>query len=94
MGGKVADGLAGVSPVSIKRQVGEFLATRLNVLRHVRDVMANSQDRQKETADAKSRGCIDSYEVDDQVLLNAKSLPTNIVSAVFKKSCVRASLDP
>ena len=35
-----------------------------------------------EQADAKGRGCIDSYEVGDQVLLNAKNLPTNVVSAV------------
>ena len=83
-GGEVADRLADVSPASVKRQVGEFLATRLNVLRHVRDVMADSQDRQKANADANGRGCIDSYEVGDQVLLNAKNLPTNIVSAVFK----------
>ena len=83
-GGEVADRLADVSPASVKRQVGEFLATRLNVLRHVRDVMADSQDRQKANADANGRGCIDSYEVGDQVLLNAKNLPTNIVSTVFK----------
>ena len=37
----------------------------------------------KESADAKSRGCIDSHEVGDQVLLNAKNLPTNVVFAVF-----------
>ena len=45
--------------------------------------MADSQDRQKANADANGRGCIDSYEVGDQVLLNAKNLPTNVVSAVF-----------
>ena len=44
-GGELADRLAGVIPASVKRQVSEFLATRLNVLRHVRDVMADSQDR-------------------------------------------------
>ena len=46
--------------------------------------MAESQDKQKETADAKSRDCIISYEVGEQVLLNAKTLPTKVVSAVFK----------
>ena len=35
---EVADRLADVSPASVKRQVGEFLLTQLNVLRHVRDV--------------------------------------------------------
>ena len=83
-GGEVADRLADVSPATVKQQVGEFLATRLNVLRHVRDAMADSQDRQKEQADAKGRSCIESYEVGDQVLLNAKNIPTKVVSAVFK----------
>ena len=68
-----------------------FLTTRLNVLRHVRDAMADSQDKEKEQTDAKSRSCFESYEVGDQVLLNAKNLPTtNVVSAVFKtKLCPR-----
>ena len=57
---------------------------RLKVLRHVRDAMAGSQDKQKEQADAKGRSCIESYEIGDQVLLNAKNLPKNVVSAVFK----------
>ena len=39
----------------------------------VLDAMADSQDKQKELADAKLRGCIDSYEVEDQVLLNTKT---------------------
>ena len=46
--------------------------------------MADSQDKQKEQADSKERGCIVSYEVGDQVLLNAKSLSTNVVAAVCK----------
>jgi hypothetical protein len=46
--------------------------------------MANSQDKQKEQADAKGRGNVESYEVGDLVLLNAKNLPTHAVSAVFK----------
>ena len=46
--------------------------------------MASSQDKQKEQVDAKGRGCIESYEVGDKVLLNAKNLPTIVVSAVFK----------
>jgi hypothetical protein len=83
-GGEVADRLADISPITVQKQVSEFLATRLNVLRHVRDALADSQDKQKEQADAKGRGCIESYEVGDLVLLNAKNLPTKVVSAVFK----------
>ena len=73
LGGKVADRLADVSPASVKRQVSEFFATRLNVLRHMRDATADSQDRQKEHADANDRGFIDDYEVGDQVLHKAKT---------------------
>ncbi|CAI5737343.1 unnamed protein product [Peronospora farinosa] len=74
-GGEVADRLADVSPNTVKKQVNAFLATRLNVLRHVQDAMADSQDKQKEYADAKGRGCINDYEVGDQVLINVKNLP-------------------
>ena len=55
-----------------------------SVLRHVRDAMADIQNKQKEQADTEGRGCIDSYEVGDQALLIAKNLPTNLVSFVFK----------
>ena len=50
----------------------------------MRDTLAGSHHKQKAQAYAKGRGCIDSYEVGDQVLLNAKNLPTSVVSAVFK----------
>lgn len=43
----MADLLADVRPDTVKRQIGEFLATRLNVLRHARDAMAESQEQQK-----------------------------------------------
>ncbi|KAG3230320.1 hypothetical protein PI124_g24581 [Phytophthora idaei] len=46
--------------------------------------MAESQDLQKEYADAQGRGSVERFEVGDLVLLNAKNLPTNAVSAVFK----------
>ena len=46
--------------------------------------MAESQDKQKEYADTKSRSCIESYKVGDQVLLSTKNLPTKVVSSVFK----------
>ena len=80
----MADRLADISPATVHKQVSEFLATRLNVLRHVRDALTDSQDKQKEQADAKIRNCVERYKVGDQVLLNAKNLPTNVVSAVFK----------
>lgn len=40
---EVADRLADISRITVQKQVIEFLATRLNVLRHVRDVMAENQ---------------------------------------------------
>ena len=93
-GGEDADRLADVSLASVKKQISEFLATRLNVLRHARDAMAESQDRQKQHADAKGRGCIESYEVGDQVLLNAKSLSTNVVSVVVEKKLLPRFIGP
>ena len=91
-GGESADKLAEISPSTMQKRVSEFLATRFSVLRHVRHAMADSQDKQNEQADAKGRGCIDSYEVGDQVLLKAKNLRANVVSSVFKsRSCAHAS---
>ena len=83
-GGEEAERLADFSPNAVQQQVNKFLETRFSVLRHVRDAMDESQDIQKEQADEKGRSCINSYKVGDQVLLNAKNLPTKIVSAVFK----------
>ena len=83
-GGEMAERLADISPATVQKQVREFLSTRLNVLRPVRDALADSQDKQKEQADAKGRGCTERYKVGDQFLLNAKNLTTNEVSAVFK----------
>ena len=54
------------------------------MLRHVRDALAATQYKQKEQADVKGRDCIERYKVVNQVLINAKNLPTNVVSAVFK----------
>ena len=47
----VADRLADVSPFTVHKQVENFLNTRLNLLRHVRDAIADCQDKQKELAD-------------------------------------------
>jgi hypothetical protein len=46
-GGEIADRLADVSPLTVRKQVDEFLSTRLSVLRHVRDAMADSQDNKR-----------------------------------------------
>ena len=72
-GGGVADRLADIIPATVQKQVSEFLATRLNVLRHVREALADSQDKLKEQVDAKGRVCIERYTVGDQFLLNAKN---------------------
>ncbi|KAE8900547.1 hypothetical protein PF007_g10697 [Phytophthora fragariae] len=80
-GGGLAARLAEVSPRAVRNELDDFLSVRLNVLRHVRDAMAESQDVQKEQADARGRGNVENFEVGDLVLLNAKTLPTH---AVFK----------
>ncbi|OWZ19576.1 Pol Polyprotein [Phytophthora megakarya] len=76
-GGK-ADWLEDISPTALRKQVDDFLSTRLSVLRHVRDVMAESQDVQKEQADARGRGNVWTFEVGDH------NLPTHALSKVFK----------
>ncbi|GMF49850.1 unnamed protein product [Phytophthora fragariaefolia] len=89
-GKKFAERLADISPLAVRKLVDAFLSTRLSVLRHVRDSMAESQDKQKEHADAKGRSNVNCYEVGDLVLLNTKKLPTHAVSAGFKtKLCPR-----
>ena len=52
-GGGVADRLADIIPANVQKQVSDFLATRLNVLQHVRDALDDSLDKQKEQADDK-----------------------------------------
>ena len=81
---EVAYRLADVIPATVQKQIRAYLTTHLNVLRHLCDAMADSHDKQKEQADVKGRSCIESYEVCDQVLLNAMNISTYVVSAVFK----------
>ena len=50
VGGESADKLAEISPTTMQKQVSEFLATRFSVLRHMRDEMADSQDKQEKTS--------------------------------------------
>lgn len=42
--------------------------------------MAESQDVQRKQADARGRGHVENFEVEDLILLNAKNLPTNAIS--------------
>ena len=65
----MADLLAEISPETVHKQVCEFLATRLNVLRYVSDALTDSQYKQKEQADAKSRGFIERYKVETKFYL-------------------------
>ena len=82
-GGEVADWLADVRPKCVKKQVSEQLSTRVNVLQHVSDAMADRQDLRKEQADAIGRGCVESYVVKDPSA-SIFYLHTNVVSGVFK----------
>ncbi|KAG2761363.1 hypothetical protein PC116_g30024 [Phytophthora cactorum] len=70
-GGGIADRLADISSVAVRKQVDDFVSLRLSVLRQVRDAMAESQDLQKEYADVQGRGNVERFEVGDLVLLNA-----------------------
>ncbi|GMF57423.1 unnamed protein product [Phytophthora fragariaefolia] len=44
-GGEFPERLADISPLAVRKQVDTFLSTRLSVLRHVRDAMAESKGR-------------------------------------------------
>ena len=77
-------GIADISPVAIRKQVKAFVTTRMNVLRRVKDQMAESQDVQKEQADAIGKKNLYEFKVGEQAILNAKNIPTHAVSAVFK----------
>ncbi|KAG3073624.1 hypothetical protein PC121_g8578 [Phytophthora cactorum] len=61
-GGGIADRLAGISPVAVRKQVDDFVSLRLSVLRKVRDAMAESQDLKKEYADAQGRVNVERFE--------------------------------
>ncbi|KAI9906474.1 hypothetical protein PsorP6_002840 [Peronosclerospora sorghi] len=76
--------LTDVSHVSVRKHIDKFLSTRLSVLRQVCDAMAESQDKQKEKADRKGRRNKRVYKVGESVLLNAKNLPSHIVSNVLR----------
>jgi hypothetical protein len=60
------------------------MGERLSVIRHVRDAMASAQDTQKEQSDKAGRKNTHVFKVGDLVLLNARNLPLEAVSAVEK----------
>ncbi|KAG3017402.1 hypothetical protein PC121_g9634 [Phytophthora cactorum] len=62
-GGGIADRLADISPVAVRKQVDDFVSLRLSVMRQVRDAMAESQDLQKEYADVQGRDNVERFEV-------------------------------
>ncbi|KAE9175010.1 hypothetical protein PF005_g25595 [Phytophthora fragariae] len=61
---------------SVKQNLLSFIVQR------VRDPMAATQDTQKEQRDRQGRKNTQVFKLGDQVLLNAKNLPTQAVSAV------------
>jgi len=69
---------------SLHTQLNEFMSERLSVIRRVRDAMASAQDTQKEHSDRVGRKNTNVFEIGDLVLLNARNLPLQAVSAVEK----------
>ncbi|GMF32039.1 unnamed protein product [Phytophthora fragariaefolia] len=67
---------------SVKRNLLSFIETGEAVRQHVRDAMAAAQDAQKEQSDRQRRKNTQVFQLGDQVLLNAKNLPAQAVSAV------------
>ncbi|GMF29445.1 unnamed protein product [Phytophthora fragariaefolia] len=74
-------GLKGLR-TSVKPNLLSFIETGEAVRQRVRDAMAAAQDRQKENSDRHRRVNTQVFQVGDQVLLNAKTLPIAAVSAV------------
>ncbi|KAE8962259.1 hypothetical protein PR003_g30853 [Phytophthora rubi] len=67
---------------SVKRNLLSFIGTGEAVRQRVRDAMAAAQDTQKEQSDRQGRKNTQVFQLGDQVLLNAKSLLKQAVSAV------------
>ncbi len=62
---------------SSMKSVAEFLTLKRNVLRYVRDQMAESQDKQKDFADRRgNRRQIEQFRVGEEVMLSTQGLPT------------------
>ncbi|KAE9128116.1 hypothetical protein PF010_g4621 [Phytophthora fragariae] len=74
-------GLKGLR-TSVKRNLLSFIETGEAVRERVRDAIAAAQDTQKEQSDCQGRKNTQVFKRGDQVLLNAKNLPTQAVSAV------------
>ncbi|KAE9027812.1 hypothetical protein PR002_g10561 [Phytophthora rubi] len=74
-------GLKGLR-TSVKRNLLSFIETGEAVRQRVRDAMAAAQATQKEQSDRQGRKNTQVFKLGDQVLLNAKNLPTQAVSAV------------
>ncbi|GMF45654.1 unnamed protein product [Phytophthora fragariaefolia] len=68
--------------MSVKRNLLSFIETGEAVRQRLRDAMAAAQDAQKERSDRHGRKNTQVFQLRDQVLLNAKNLPTPAVSAV------------
>ncbi|CEG40605.1 FOG: Transposon-encoded proteins with TYA, reverse transcriptase, integrase domains in various combinations [Plasmopara halstedii] len=95
LGGEgIAKRLADFSSLTVRKEVYDFLFTRLSVLRHVRVAIAERQDMQQEYADGRSRGNAENFEVKYLVLLNAKNHPTHAVSVVFKTTLRPLFIEP
>ena len=52
-------------------------------MRPVRDAICERQDKRKEQVDANGRGCIESLNCGNEVVINAKRLLTNVILAVI-----------
>ncbi|KAE9000695.1 hypothetical protein PR001_g18720 [Phytophthora rubi] len=74
-------GLKGLR-TSVKRNLLSFIETGAAARQRVRDAMTVAQDIQKEQSDRQGRKNTQVFKLGDQVLLNAKNLPTQAVSAV------------
>ena len=62
------------------KSINDFLLQKQLTLRFVRDALANAVDKQKENADRHGRKNMNSFKVNDKVLLSTANLPTHALS--------------
>ena len=65
-----------------KQDAEHFLDVRIAVIRKVRDLMANAQERQKEYADRRGRRNFEKFKVGDEVLLSTHTLPKEAITCL------------
>ena len=77
-----------------KGVMNDFLLKRRSVIQEVRDMIADSVDKQKQYADLNGRKCILRFKVGEKVLLSTKTLPMHVVNNVTSNKLLPKYIGP